>query len=71
MPRGPKGEKRPADMIGAAMKVTLYRIHGTTEPMSIGKNAYSGCIHMISQDVIELYRRAPIGSRVAVMTEGV
>ena len=50
---------------------TLYRIHGTTEPMSIGKNASSGCIRMISQDVIELYRRVPIGSRVVVLAEGV
>ncbi|MFM8745941.1 MAG: L,D-transpeptidase [Aestuariivirga sp.] len=50
---------------------TLYRIHGTTEPMSIGKNASSGCIRMINQDVIELYRRVPIGSRVVVLAEGV
>lgn len=49
---------------------TLYRIHGTTEPMSIGKNASSGCIRMISQDVKELYRRVPVGSRVIVMAEG-
>ena len=50
---------------------TLYRIHGTTEPMSIGTNASSGCIRMISQDVIELYRRVPIGTRVVVLAEGV
>ena len=50
---------------------TLYRIHGTTEPLSIGKNASSGCIRMVNQDVVELYRRVPIGSRVVVMAEGV
>lgn len=50
---------------------TLYRIHGTTEPMSIGKNASSGCIRMVNQDVVELYRRVPIGSRVVVLAEGV
>ncbi|MFZ5672135.1 MAG: L,D-transpeptidase [Pseudomonadota bacterium] len=49
---------------------TLYRIHGTNEPMSIGKNASSGCIRMLNQNVIELYRRAPVGSRVVVMAEG-
>lgn len=49
---------------------TLYRIHGTTEPMPIGTNASSGCIRMLNQDVIELYRRAPVGSRVVVMAEG-
>lgn len=50
---------------------TLYRIHGTTEPMSIGTNASSGCIRMISQDVVTLYQRTPIGSRVVVLAEGV
>jgi lipoprotein-anchoring transpeptidase ErfK/SrfK len=50
---------------------TLYRIHGTTEPLSIGKNASSGCIRMVNQDVVELYRRVPIGSRVVVLAEGV
>jgi lipoprotein-anchoring transpeptidase ErfK/SrfK len=50
---------------------TLYRIHGTTEPLSIGKNASSGCIRMVNQDAVELYRRAPIGTRVIVMAEGV
>jgi lipoprotein-anchoring transpeptidase ErfK/SrfK len=50
---------------------TLYRIHGTTEPLSIGKNASSGCIRMVNQDVVELYRRVPVGSRVVVLAEGV
>ncbi len=49
---------------------TLYRIHGTNEPLSIGKFASSGCIRMVNQDVIDLYRRAPIGTRVIVMAEG-
>ena len=48
-----------------------YRIHGTTEPLSIGKNASSGCIRMVNQDVVELDRRVPIGSRVVVLAEGV
>lgn len=50
---------------------TLFRIHGTTEPNSIGRNASSGCIRMINQDVKELYRRAPVGSRVIVLAEGI
>ncbi|MCB1377779.1 MAG: L,D-transpeptidase [Alphaproteobacteria bacterium] len=49
---------------------TLYRIHGTNDPASIGKAASSGCIRMFNQDVVDLYRRAPIGSRVLVYTEG-
>jgi lipoprotein-anchoring transpeptidase ErfK/SrfK len=36
---------------------TLYRIHGTTKPYSIGKAASSGCFRMINQDVIDLYSR--------------
>ena len=49
---------------------TGYRIHGTTEPASIGKAASSGCIRMFNEDVIELYRRTPVGSRVLVYSEG-
>lgn len=49
---------------------TLYRIHGTNEPSSIGKAASSGCIRMFNQDIVELYRRTPVGSRVLVYSEG-
>lgn len=49
---------------------TLYRIHGTNDPKSIGTNSSSGCIRMFNQDVIELYRRTPIGARVLVYSEG-
>jgi lipoprotein-anchoring transpeptidase ErfK/SrfK len=50
---------------------TLYRLHGTNAPQSIGKAMSSGCIRMLNQDVVELYRRAPIGSRVIVLGAGV
>ncbi len=45
-----------------------YRIHGTPEWFSIGKNASSGCIRMIHQDVIDLYNRVPLGTKVVVLT---
>ncbi|MFO1151227.1 MAG: L,D-transpeptidase [Alsobacter sp.] len=48
---------------------TLYRIHGTNEPDTIGTRVSSGCIRMINQDVIDLYRRAPVGTRVIVMAD--
>lgn len=48
-------------------KDTLYRIHGTTEPQTIGRNVSSGCIRMINQDVIHLYNRVPIGTVVRVL----
>lgn len=49
---------------------TLYRIHGTTEPRSIGTNVSSGCIRMFNQDVIDLYNRVPVGSKVIVLSQG-
>ena len=50
---------------------TLYRLHGTNAPDSIGKAMSSGCIRMLNQDVLELYRRAPIGTKVIVLGPGV
>jgi lipoprotein-anchoring transpeptidase ErfK/SrfK len=46
---------------------TLFRIHGTNEPDSIGKRVSSGCIRLINQDVIDLYRRVPVGTKVVVL----
>jgi lipoprotein-anchoring transpeptidase ErfK/SrfK len=48
----------------------LFRIHGTTEPYSIGKSVSSGCIRMINQDAIDLYSRVPVGTRVIVLGSG-
>ncbi len=48
-------------------KDTLFRIHGTTEPSSIGKSVSSGCIRMINQDVIDLYSRTPVNTKVIVL----
>jgi lipoprotein-anchoring transpeptidase ErfK/SrfK len=47
---------------------TLYRIHGTNEPWSIGQNVSSGCIRLLNQDVIDLFARVPVGSRVVVLS---
>jgi len=46
---------------------TLYRIHGTSEPWTIGTNVSSGCIRLVNQDVIDLYNRVPIGTVVKVI----
>jgi len=46
---------------------TMYRIHGTSEPWSIGQSVSSGCIRMFNQDVIDLYNRVPVGSPVVVL----
>jgi lipoprotein-anchoring transpeptidase ErfK/SrfK len=47
-------------------KDTMYRIHGSNRPFSIGKNASSGCFRMINQDVIDLYARVSPGTKVKV-----
>ncbi len=48
-------------------KDTLFRIHGTNEPDTIGKAVSSGCIRMMNADVIDLYKRVPVGTRVVVL----
>jgi lipoprotein-anchoring transpeptidase ErfK/SrfK len=45
---------------------TLYRIHGTNEPQSIGKAMSSGCIRMLNQDIAELYENVIVGTPVIV-----
>ncbi|MBA1157818.1 L,D-transpeptidase [Microvirga sp. Marseille-Q2068] len=46
---------------------TMYRLHGTTEPWSIGQSVSSGCIRLFNQDIIDLYSRVPVGSPVVVL----
>ncbi|WP_448956554.1 L,D-transpeptidase [Labrys neptuniae] len=47
-------------------KDTLYRIHGTSEPWTIGTQASSGCIRMFNEDAIDLFDRVSVGARVIV-----
>ena len=48
-------------------KDTLYRIHGTNEPGTIGHNVSSGCIRLTNDDVSDLYNRTPVGTKVVVL----
>jgi lipoprotein-anchoring transpeptidase ErfK/SrfK len=64
--RNPLGSR--AMYLWQGNKDTLYRIHGTVEPWTIGRSVSSGCIRMINQDVIDLYQRAPVGARVVVLS---
>ncbi|HEX8416478.1 MAG TPA: L,D-transpeptidase [Methylobacterium sp.] len=68
----PGGSRNPlgarAHYLWQGNKDTLYRIHGTLEPETIGLSVSSGCIRMINQDVIDLYGRVEIGTRVVVLT---
>lgn len=59
----------PANPLGARalyLGETLYRIHGTSEPWTIGHAVSSGCIRMRNEDVIDLYSRVKVGTRVVV-----
>jgi len=46
---------------------TYFRIHGTTQPGSIGRSVSNGCIRMINDHVIDLYDRVPVGTVVSVI----
>ncbi len=46
---------------------TLYRIHGTNDPTTIGRAVSSGCIRMLNEEIIELYEKVPIGTKVVVL----
>jgi lipoprotein-anchoring transpeptidase ErfK/SrfK len=46
---------------------TLYRIHGTNQPSTIGKTVSSGCIRLLNEDIEDLYSRVQVGSRVVVL----
>jgi lipoprotein-anchoring transpeptidase ErfK/SrfK len=63
----------PGNPLGArAMYIggTVYRIHGTNAPSTIGHNVSSGCIRMLNEDVIDLYSRVNVGAKVVVLPAG-
>lgn len=64
-PRNPLGAR--AMYLFEGNKDTYIRIHGTTQPQSIGRMASSGCFRMINDHVIDLYNRVPIGTKVTVL----
>ena len=45
---------------------TIYRIHGTNQPQTIGSAVSSGCFRLANNDVIDLYERVPVGTKVIV-----
>ncbi len=62
----------PGNPLGArAMYLgsTVYRIHGTNDPTTIGKNVSSGCIRLTNEDVIDLYGRVQVGAKVVVLPQ--
>ena len=68
LPRHMKGG--PENPLGARalyLGSSLYRIHGTNEPHTIGQSVSSGCIRMMNEDVVDLYERVRIGTKVVVI----
>jgi lipoprotein-anchoring transpeptidase ErfK/SrfK len=61
------GPENPLGARAIYLGSSLYRIHGTNEPASIGKAASSGCIRMLNKDVSELYSHVKLGALVIVM----
>ena len=60
------GPENPLGARALYLGSTLYRIHGTNQPWSIGRAVSSGCIRMRNIDVVDLYERVPVGARVIV-----
>jgi lipoprotein-anchoring transpeptidase ErfK/SrfK len=59
----------PGNPLGARamyLGTTVYRIHGTNQPDTIGKAVSSGCFGMVNADIIDLYDRVPVGTKVVV-----
>jgi lipoprotein-anchoring transpeptidase ErfK/SrfK len=61
------GPQNPLGARAMYLGSSLYRIHGSNEPWTIGTNVSSGCIRMRNQDVIDLYSRVNVGARVVVI----
>jgi len=61
----------PGNPLGARalyLGKTLYRIHGTNQPSTIGSFVSSGCIRLLNEDIEDLYQRVNVGTRVVVLT---
>jgi lipoprotein-anchoring transpeptidase ErfK/SrfK len=61
------GPNNPLGARAMYLGSTLYRIHGSNEPWTIGQNVSSGCIRMRNPDVIDLYDRVKVGAKVVVL----
>ncbi len=64
------GESNPLGSRALYLGKTIYRIHGTNQPSTIGKFVSSGCIRLLNEDVEDLYSRVKVGTRVVVLPGG-
>jgi lipoprotein-anchoring transpeptidase ErfK/SrfK len=59
----------PGNPMGARamyLGATVYRIHGTNQPQTIGHAVSSGCFRLVNNDVTDLYNRVPVGTKVVI-----
>jgi lipoprotein-anchoring transpeptidase ErfK/SrfK len=63
----PGGPENPLGARAIYLGSSLYRIHGSNEPQSIGQAVSSGCIRLTNEDVIDLYPRVSIGTTVIIL----
>ncbi|MEM8856104.1 MAG: L,D-transpeptidase, partial [Pseudomonadota bacterium] len=63
----PGGPENPLGARALYLGSTLYRIHGSNAPWTIGHEVSSGCIRMRNEDVTELYDRVKVGTQVVVV----
>jgi lipoprotein-anchoring transpeptidase ErfK/SrfK len=61
------GEGNPLGARAIYLGHTVYRIHGTNMPDTIGEKVSSGCIRMLNADVVDLYERINVGTRIVVL----
>jgi lipoprotein-anchoring transpeptidase ErfK/SrfK len=61
------GEDNPLGARALYLGSSIYRIHGSNEPNTIGQAVSSGCIRMTNEDVADLYERVPVGAKVVVL----
>jgi lipoprotein-anchoring transpeptidase ErfK/SrfK len=61
------GDGNPLGARALYLGHTLYRIHGTNQPSTIGQTVSSGCIRLLNEDIEDLYSRVQVGSRVVVL----
>jgi lipoprotein-anchoring transpeptidase ErfK/SrfK len=64
------GESNPMGARALYLGKTVYRVHGTNQPSTIGQFVSSGCIRMLNDDVMDLYTRVKVGTKVVVLGEG-
>ena len=64
----------PGNPLGARalyLGSTVYRLHGTNQPQTIGSAVSSGCFRLVNHDIIDLYERVPVGTKVVVRQQRV